>query len=151
MLKVIGAAPGSHTEIDWHKTWNESEEKKAVKAELADMKANGGNASADHSQPDDDREFAASTKTQFVEATKRIAQAYWRTPTYFYSKFILVVGTVSLTVTSYLKLTGVRPCSSDSPSSSRARSRSVRFRTRSSVSSSSSPVSGIRHTFPSKC
>jgi hypothetical protein len=97
MLKVIGAAPGSHTEIDWHKTWNESEEKKAVKAELADMKANGGNASADHSQPDDDREFAASTKTQFVEATKRIAQAYWRTPTYFYSKFILVVGTVSTT------------------------------------------------------
>jgi hypothetical protein len=43
MLEVIGAAPGTHTDIDWHKTWLESPERQAVKQELRRLQENGSN------------------------------------------------------------------------------------------------------------
>lgn len=38
MLEVIGAAPGTTTEIDWFQTWRESAEYKAVQDELENIK-----------------------------------------------------------------------------------------------------------------
>ncbi|BGO96274.1 Multidrug resistance protein [Rhodotorula toruloides] len=88
MLEVIGAAPGSHTEIDWHQTWLDSPERAEVKKELAYLKANPKPAEAK-----DDKwastEFAVPLTTQFVEVQKRVFQQYWRSPVYIYSKTVL--------------------------------------------------------------
>jgi ATP-binding cassette subfamily G (WHITE) protein 2 (PDR) len=100
MLEVIGAAPGSSNAIDWHATWNDSEEKRVVKEELRRMKQESGHLThiGSNSTPDDQTEFASTYSTQFLEAIKRVAQFYWRSPSYVYSKLILVIGTVSGTV-----------------------------------------------------
>ncbi|BGP36017.1 Multidrug resistance protein [Rhodotorula toruloides] len=88
MLDVIGAAPGSHTEIDWHQTWLDSPERVEVKKELAYLKGNPKPAEAK-----DDKwastEFAVPLTTQFVEVQKRVFQQYWRSPVYIYSKTML--------------------------------------------------------------
>lgn len=95
MLDITGAAPGSHTDIDWFKVWRESDEIKQVHAELDKMKsersqqvtpANHSNEKADY------REFAAPFSVQLFEVQKRIFQQYWRTPSYPYSKLLLVTS-----------------------------------------------------------
>ncbi|KAB2575415.1 ABC transporter [Lasiodiplodia theobromae] len=94
MLEVIGAAPGSHTDIDWHQAWRNSPEYKSVKDELAQMKAelpqksqpSSGNEQASF------REFAAPFGLQLWEVTKRVFEQYWRTPSYIYSKLVLVIA-----------------------------------------------------------
>lgn len=92
MLSVIGAAPGSHTDIDWHKTWLESPERKAVRNELATMKRERPAQSEVHNGQQDPasyKEFAAKPLEQFKEVTRRVFQQYWRTPSYIYSKIAL--------------------------------------------------------------
>ncbi|KAF2866968.1 putative multidrug resistance ABC transporter [Massariosphaeria phaeospora] len=97
MLEVIGAAPGSHTDIDWHQTWRDSAEYAAVQEHLADLKYERGQATALQrtmsAQKRDDkaayREFAAPFGDQLREVTVRVFQQYWRTPAYIYSKTIL--------------------------------------------------------------
>ncbi|OJD40803.1 abc transporter [Diplodia corticola] len=92
MLEVIGAAPGSHTEVDWHQAWRNSAEYQAVKDELRQMKAelplktqpSSGDENASF------REFAAPFGFQLWEVTKRVFEQYWRTPSYIYSKLVLV-------------------------------------------------------------
>jgi ABC-type multidrug transport system permease subunit/energy-coupling factor transporter ATP-binding protein EcfA2 len=86
MLEVIGAAPGSVTELDWHNTWRESPEYAAVQAELERLKADAkeGNTVADDAGSY--REFAAPFWQQLTEVTHRVFQQYWRTPSYIYSK-----------------------------------------------------------------
>ncbi|GEM11899.1 ATP-binding cassette, subfamily G (WHITE), member 2, PDR [Rhodotorula toruloides] len=88
MLQVIGAAPGSHTEINWHQTWLDSPERAKVKEELAYLKANPKST-----EKTDDKwastEFAVPLATQFVEVQKRVFQQYWRSPVYIYSKTVL--------------------------------------------------------------
>ncbi|ORY61070.1 putative ABC transporter [Leucosporidium creatinivorum] len=101
MLEVIGAAPGSHTEIDWHQTWLESPERVAVKDELHRMEAErGGNksekqlmaaAQEDTKEAPATGEFAAPFSAQFREVQWRVFQQYWRTPSYIYSKIVLCV------------------------------------------------------------
>lgn len=116
MLEVIGAAPGSHTDIDWHETWKASPEREAVKQELARLEQNPKSTG---SQGQDDKwaykEFAAPLWVQFKEVQKRyvlraasflparpltfdrptsflvrrVFQQYWRSPTYIYSKIVL--------------------------------------------------------------
>lgn len=97
MLEVIGAAPGSHTDVDWHKAWRESPEFQEVHAELDRIKAIrpeeipstvtvGDKASF--------REFAAPFAVQLWEVTTRVFAQYWRTPSYIYSKASLCVGSV---------------------------------------------------------
>ena len=49
MLEVIGAAPGTHTDIDWHKTWLDSEERQEVKRELKELE-HKGNEKQQHSE-----------------------------------------------------------------------------------------------------
>ncbi|GAA5843073.1 hypothetical protein JCM11251_002723 [Rhodosporidiobolus azoricus] len=89
MLEVIGAAPGSHSEIDWHQTWKDSKELQDVKAELHHLKDNP--VPVDKSQQDKwaYKEFAVPLVTQFWAVQKRVFQQYWRTPVYIYSKTVL--------------------------------------------------------------
>jgi ATP-binding cassette subfamily G (WHITE) protein 2 (PDR) len=97
MLEVIGAAPGSHTDIDWHQTWRDSAEYREVKRHLAELKSERGQAEALQrtmsAQKREDkaayREFAAPFMTQLRETMARVFQQYWRTPSYIYSKTFL--------------------------------------------------------------
>lgn len=92
MLEVIGAAPGSHTEIDWHEVWKASPEREGVKGELRRLK----NVRPDETEPSSDpndkatyNEFAAPFMVQMKEVLYRVFQQYWRTPSYIYSKLAL--------------------------------------------------------------
>lgn len=100
MLQAIGAAPGCETDVDWPQVWQESEEKRGVKKELESMRSISANAPAKGPSSENQAtrgEFASRYRTQFIEVTKRVAQLYWRNPTYLYSKIILVIGTASPT------------------------------------------------------
>ncbi|KAJ5995548.1 hypothetical protein N7481_002525 [Penicillium waksmanii] len=93
MLDVIGAAPGSHSDVDWPEAWNSSAEKQAVLDHLAELKSSlaekqpEGNVSTEH------REFASSTKDQFLQCLSRLFSQYWRTPSYIWSKIVLSILT----------------------------------------------------------
>ncbi|GJN93621.1 hypothetical protein Rhopal_006678-T1 [Rhodotorula paludigena] len=96
MLEVIGAAPGSHSDIDWHDTWTNSPERQAVREELEQLKSNP--KSVDKSSEDKwaYTEFAVPLTTQYFAVQRRVFQQYWRSPTYIYSKLVLttlVAGT----------------------------------------------------------
>ncbi|OAL54233.1 BcATRO, ABC transporter [Pyrenochaeta sp. DS3sAY3a] len=95
MLEIIGAAPGSSTEIDWHNIWRNSPEYVRMKAELATMKG----LSRVQTQQDVDagfKEFAAPFSVQLYEVTKRVFEQYWRTPSYIYSKAAMCVLAAAL-------------------------------------------------------
>lgn len=96
MLDVIGAAPGSHSEIDWPAVWRDSPERQAVHGHLAELKSTLSQTSQEEqsSQSKDDfREFAATTYVQLKECTQRLFAQYWRTPVYIYSKLTLSILT----------------------------------------------------------
>ncbi|KAL7918043.1 ABC-2 type transporter domain-containing protein [Trichoderma austrokoningii] len=90
MLEVIGAAPGSHTDVDWFKTWRESPEYQAVQAELENIKREkSAEVSVIEEDPTKFNEFAAPFMTQMRENLFRVFQQYWRSPIYIYSKAAL--------------------------------------------------------------
>ncbi|KAF4462799.1 ABC1 transport [Fusarium albosuccineum] len=89
MLEVIGAAPGSHTDVDWFNTWRESPEYRDVQNELERIKAGKEGASEVDEDPASYREFAAPFMVQLNEVLYRVFQQYWRTPVYIYSKAAL--------------------------------------------------------------
>ncbi|KAH8789417.1 AtrD, ABC-transporter [Hyaloscypha sp. PMI_1271] len=91
MLEVIGAAPGSETTIDWPHVWNNSPERQAIKATLADMKSELHQKPIDH-DPTSLDPFAAPLTTQLWTVTVRVFEQYWRTPSYLYSKTALCVA-----------------------------------------------------------
>ncbi|KAL8279408.1 hypothetical protein RQP46_008220 [Phenoliferia psychrophenolica] len=84
MLEVIGAAPGSHTTIDWHETWRSSAEYRAVHVELDTIKANKASKEVTSSGTD---EFAMPFLHQLWYCLARVWAQYWRTPSYIYAKF----------------------------------------------------------------
>lgn len=95
MLEVIGAAPGTKTDIDWPAVWRGSPEIEEVHRELEHMahersqmlsRVNTQTRKAEY------REFAAPFFTQLLETQKRVFQQYWRTPSYIYSKLGLVTA-----------------------------------------------------------
>jgi len=93
MLEVIGAAPGTFSDIDWPQAWRESDEIKAVHAELEQMKHERSQLAPATASKDDKasyREFAAPFGVQLWEVQKRVFAQYWRTPSYIYSKLMLV-------------------------------------------------------------
>ncbi|KAF3059990.1 ABC transporter G family member 21 [Daldinia childiae] len=94
MLEAIGAAPGSHSGIDWYKTWCSSLEYQAIREELARIKAINSikPQTTGLNDPDSYREFAAPLWEQFLVVTQRVFQQYWRTPSYIYSKLGLCIG-----------------------------------------------------------
>jgi ABC-type multidrug transport system ATPase subunit len=92
MLEVIGAAPGTSTDKDWHQIWRDSPEYQSVQKELARLKEERPEKTEPSASPEDKesyREFAAPFGTQLWEVTIRVFQQYWRTPSYIYSKFAL--------------------------------------------------------------
>ncbi len=97
MLEAIGAAPGSHSDVDWFETWRNSPEYQEVQRELDEMKEERSQierpATANKS---DYFEFAAPFGVQFWETQRRVFEQYWRTPEYIYSKLILCALTVSI-------------------------------------------------------
>lgn len=88
MLGVIGAAPGASTDKDWPVAWDNSPEKAAVKAELAQMEAELS-VKPRNIDPNAGLEFAVPFSQQFAVCLKHIFQQYWRTPTYIWAKCFL--------------------------------------------------------------
>ncbi|KAI9368301.1 ABC drug exporter AbcA [Aspergillus egyptiacus] len=99
MLDVIGAAPGSHTDIDWFETWRNSPEYAQVQEHLTVLKhersqqtkmsrATSGQTREDKASY---REFAAPFWAQLYEVQIRIFQQIWRSPIYIYSKASICV------------------------------------------------------------
>lgn len=90
MLEVIGAAPGSSTDVDWFQAWRDSPEYQSVQTEIETIKQR---KKSDAGAPGDDdgsyREFAAPFFVQLRENLYRVFQQYWRDPTYIYSKTAL--------------------------------------------------------------
>ncbi|KAL2816906.1 ABC-2 type transporter-domain-containing protein [Aspergillus granulosus] len=93
MLEVIGAAPGSHTDIDWVKTWRESPEYGKVKGHLADLKTTLSARPVGESDPSALSEFAAPFYIQLWECLVRVFAQYYRSPTYIWSKAALCIIT----------------------------------------------------------
>ncbi len=92
MLEVIGAAPGTSSEIDWFQTWRESPECADVHDELQRLKDQPKEETITNDEDKNSyREFAADFVTQLLEVTHRVFQQYWRTPSYIYSKTALCV------------------------------------------------------------
>ena len=89
MLEVIGAAPGSSSDVDWHAAWRGSAEYAAVQDELQRLKRDVKDSNSAHDDPGSYREFAASFMEQLWHVTHRVFQQYWRTPSYIYSKTCL--------------------------------------------------------------
>jgi hypothetical protein len=91
MLEVIGAAPGSTTEVDWFQIWRTSPEYASVHEELERLKDEQAERLPQATDKESYREFAASFTTQLLEVTHRVFQQYWRTPSYIYSKAALCI------------------------------------------------------------
>lgn len=99
MLQVIKPPTDGSKGPDWHQIWLNSPEYQTVKMELRRLRAlpaagvtNGegiinGNASQH-------QEFVASFLTQFNQVLQRTWKHLWRSPTYIWSKTILIVLSV---------------------------------------------------------
>ncbi|KIX05655.1 uncharacterized protein Z518_03627 [Rhinocladiella mackenziei CBS 650.93] len=86
MLEVIGAAPGSHSDIDWPVVWRQSRE---VQHELSTMKHERSRLASVVDQTHDKssyREFAVPFWIQWIQVQKRVFEQHWRTPGYIYAK-----------------------------------------------------------------
>jgi ATP-binding cassette subfamily G (WHITE) protein 2 (PDR) len=102
MLEVIGAAPGSYTDVDWFQTWRNSPEYQEAHAELDRLIDEGPKGDAlERTETQVKREgkaeyaqFAAPFTHQMWEVQKRVFTQYWRTPSYIYSKTLLCFSTV---------------------------------------------------------
>lgn len=90
MLEVIGAARGSKSVQNWPEVWTASEERLQIRKEFDQMVAelsqipDAGDSAAGYEA------FAMPLSTQLWECFKRVWMQYWRTPSYIYSKLILV-------------------------------------------------------------
>lgn len=93
MLKVIGAAPGAHTDHDWNEVWRNSAESAAVRNEL-DRLTNTRTNEQSSTSMETPSYYAAPTYQQMVSVTRRVFEQYWRSPSYIYAKLILCGGTV---------------------------------------------------------
>ena len=92
MLEVIGAAPGSTTDVDWFQAWRGSPEYRAIQDELEEIKRSKQGVttpSSEEQDPGSYREFAAPFTVQLKENLHRVFQQYWRTPVYIYAKTAL--------------------------------------------------------------
>lgn len=107
MLEVIGAAPGSSTDIDWHSTWKNSQEYQGVRAELDRLKTQKPKETDPLSDPKDKasyRPFAAPWGVQLREVLKRVLVQYVRTPSYIYAKILLVVAAALFVGFSFFRM-----------------------------------------------
>ncbi|PLB37806.1 putative ABC multidrug transporter [Aspergillus candidus] len=103
MLHVIGAAPGSGSDIDWPVAWRNSPEYREVQDELARLssKARSNEPSLG---PVHVSEFAAPLGLQLREVCRRVFQQYYRSPTYVLSKGFLSAGGALFIGLSFLNI-----------------------------------------------
>ncbi|KAK7677291.1 ABC_PDR_domain2 protein [Cerrena zonata] len=92
MLQVIGAAPGSHANQDYHEVWKNSSEYKEVNNELDQMETDLPKRPHETTK-EDTKPFAASYVSQYLYVTKRVFEQYWRSPSYTWSKLAMSVFT----------------------------------------------------------
>ncbi|KAI9172716.1 ABC multidrug transporter atrG [Paramyrothecium foliicola] len=94
MLGVIKPPTDGSGSIDWHQVWRNSPEYLAVKEELARLRALADNDSvatyATDSHASQNEEFVTSFATQFWQVFKRTYKHFWRSPTYIWSKTIMI-------------------------------------------------------------
>ena len=88
MLDVIGAAPGSQTDVDWPAAWNASPERVQVKATLAEMKTELSQIPVSE-DPHALDAYAVPFNAQISVVLARVFEQLWRTPSYLYSKVAL--------------------------------------------------------------
>ncbi|KPI34782.1 ABC transporter CDR4 [Cyphellophora attinorum] len=93
MLEIIGAAPGSFTDIDWFNTWRNSPEYAAVHKELDDMQQERSQMMTRVQTQDNKaqyKEFAAPFTVQLWETLKRVFEQYWRLQNQMFGIFMLM-------------------------------------------------------------
>ena len=100
LLQITREAPDSESARDWPAIWNSSEERRAVKTELARMREILPQQSVSTDDPDSRRSFAAPFSSQLWVVLVRVFQQYWRTPSYLYSKVALCLFSVSTSLHS---------------------------------------------------
>ncbi|GME79243.1 unnamed protein product [Ambrosiozyma monospora] len=93
MLEVIGAAPGSHTTVDYHQVWLASEERASIRSELAKMEEELPKTKPISTAENNKNSYSAPYWYQYFIVTRRCFENYWRNPSYIWSKFYLVVLT----------------------------------------------------------
>jgi ATP-binding cassette, subfamily G (WHITE), member 2, PDR len=83
-------------QLSWSKKWDQSQQQHEIQDYLEHIVA-VKHSEAVHglSKGSGRSEYAASFIQQFLIVTRRIFQAYWRDPTYLYSKLSLCAGVVS--------------------------------------------------------
>ncbi|CAK7891667.1 pleiotropic ABC efflux transporter of multiple drugs Cdr1p [[Candida] anglica] len=102
MLEVVGAAPGSHANQDYHEVWKNSQEFVSMQNELETMERELVKLPVDDS-PDAHKKYAASLWKQYLIVTWRVLQQNWRTPTYIYAKLFLVISSSLFNGFSFFK------------------------------------------------
>lgn len=98
MLEVIASPIDGKTGPDWHHIWRNSPEHRAVKEELRRLRALGASTDAStvvSREGSQHQEFVASSWTQYREVMVRTSKHFWRSPTYIWSKIILITLAVS--------------------------------------------------------
>ncbi|KAF4991484.1 hypothetical protein FGRMN_7795 [Fusarium graminum] len=94
MLEAIGAAPGSHSDTDWHQVWRSGPEYQLVQDELNRLRSEGEMrvSSEQNDDPASYQEFATPLWYQFRVVAQRVFQQTWRSPSYIYSKIVLCIA-----------------------------------------------------------
>jgi ATP-binding cassette, subfamily G (WHITE), member 2, PDR len=83
-------------QLSWSKKWDQSQQQHEIQDYLEHIVAvKHSEAAHGLSKGPGRSEYAASFIQQFLIVTRRIFQAYWRDPTYLYSKLSLCAGVVS--------------------------------------------------------
>ncbi|KAH6949769.1 multidrug resistance protein CDR1 [Ilyonectria sp. MPI-CAGE-AT-0026] len=104
MLHVIGAAPGSGSDIDWPVVWRESPEYNGVQDELNRLSSHPTTPAETSQGSANISEFAAPFGLQFREVCWRAFQQYYRSPTYILSKGFLSAGGALFIGLSFLNI-----------------------------------------------
>ncbi|KAK6455693.1 multidrug resistance protein [Scheffersomyces xylosifermentans] len=90
MLEVVGAAPGSKANQDYHEVWKKSTEYTEVNNTLDEMERELVKLPRDES-PEAHLKYAATIWKQYLIVSHRAIQQHWRSPTYIYAKSFLVI------------------------------------------------------------
>ena len=113
MLQILEPPTNESKGPDWYEIWRGSAEYQAVKEELGRLRA----LSAANREKYDGvtqlekfqhQEFVTSFGTQFVEVLLRTSKHFWRSPTYIWSKLVLIalsVGDEMFPTNRYARLT----------------------------------------------
>jgi energy-coupling factor transporter ATP-binding protein EcfA2 len=96
MLNVTGAGIGGSTDTDWAQAWIGSKERAERVTEMEEMNKQFANADGSPKIREIKDTYATSFMIQFQWTLVRVFQQYWRTPSYIWSKLLLVIGVVSL-------------------------------------------------------